>query len=64
MQRDVCLFTFDRRSLEGLDDDPWMRFLPGEKRGYPLEALHDAIESVRSRVAGLRVDPSIDYERA
>ena len=64
VQRDVFLFTFDRRGLEGLGSDPWIRYLDGENPGYPLRALHDDIGAVRSRVAAMSTDSSKDYQRA
>ena len=63
VQRDVYLFTFDRQNLEGLQQDPWIRYLDGKNPGYPLEVLRADIETVRSRVSSMRSDTSIDYER-
>ena len=63
VQRDVYLFTFDRSGLKGLDDDPWIRYLDGDNPAYPLIALQADIDSVRSKVAGMRLDSSVDYER-
>ena len=63
VQRDVYLATFDRTSLDGLEQDPWIRFLDGKNADYPLEALQRDIENIRSRTAGIRADDSIDYER-
>lgn len=63
VQRDVYLFTFDRRELAGLASDPWIRFLDGNAPDYPLRALQQGIASVRSKLAALRADSSTDYER-
>ncbi len=63
VQRDIYLFTFDRGGLEGLVHDPWIRYLDGENSDYPMQALHADIEAVRSRLAGMRSDASIDYQR-
>ncbi len=64
VQRDVYLFTFDRTSLEGLADDPWIRYLDGDNPDYPMDALRRDLGGVRRRVAGMRADRSIDWERA
>ena len=63
VQRDIYLFTFDDSGLDGLASDPWIRFLRGDNPSYPLTALRRDIESVRSRLAGMRADTSKDYER-
>ena len=63
VQRDIYLATFDRSGLEGLERDPWIRFLDGENPDYPVEALQSDIEGVRRRVAGMLADESVDYER-
>ena len=63
VQRDVYLFTADRSGLDGLARDPWIRYLEGDNSGYPLDALHADIETVRSRLEGIRKDSSIDYQR-
>ncbi len=63
VQRDVYLFTFDRRGLTGLASDPWIRYLDGKNPEYPLRALQDEIGAVRSKVAAMRADSSTDYQR-
>ena len=63
VQRDVYLFTADRSGLDGLGRDPWIRHLEGDNSGYPLDALHADIETVRNRLEGIRKDSSIDYQR-
>ncbi len=64
VQRDVYLFTLDRSLLDGLAGDPWIRFLDGSNPDYPLRALGGDISSVRSRLARMRADDSVDYERS
>ena len=56
VQRDVYLYTFDKTHLEGLDGDPWLRYLDGANPDYPVTALRGDLETVRRRVAGLRAD--------
>lgn len=63
VQRDVYLSTFDRTGLEGLERDPWIRYLDGDNDGYPLEALRRDLRRVADRVEGIHNDPSIDGER-
>ncbi len=63
VQRDVYLFTFDRTSLEGLARDPWIQYLDGDNPEYPMEALRGDLEGVRRRIAAMRSDRSIDWER-
>ncbi|MBI1354718.1 MAG: hypothetical protein GC160_10250 [Acidobacteria bacterium] len=56
VQRDLYLYTFDKTHLEGLDRDPWLRYLNGAAPDYPVRALRGEIESVRRRVQGLQAD--------
>ena len=63
VQRDVYLFTFDRRRLDGLVNDPWVRYLDGQEPEYPLRALQEEIGAVRSRLSAMRSDESVDYQR-
>lgn len=63
VQRDIYLSTFDRTNLDGLGDDPWIQYLDGNSADFPLEALRDDLEDVQERVAGIRADKSVDWER-
>ena len=63
VQRDVYFFTFDRSALEGLASDPWIRYLDGKNRDYPLQALQADIATIRSRLDRMQADDSVDYER-
>ena len=63
VQRDVYLFTFDRTGLNGLGEDPWIQYLDGANPDFPVQALERDLETVRRKVAGIRSDPSVDYER-
>ena len=63
VQRDVYLFTFDRSGLEGLDHDPWIRYLDGDNPNYPMQALQADLSVVRARLDAMRNDDSTDYER-
>ncbi len=63
VQRDVYLFTFDRSGLDGLAEDPWIRYLDGANDSYPVRAFRSDLEAVRARVAAMRADDSVDYER-
>ncbi len=63
VQRDVYFFTFNRSGLEGLAGDPWIRYLDGKNRDYPLQALRADIATIRSRLDSMQADDSVDYER-
>ena len=63
VQRDVYLFTFDRSGLEGLDHDPWIRYLDGDNPNYPMQALQADLSVVRARLDAMQNDDSTDYER-
>ncbi len=56
VQRDIYLYTFDKTHLEGIDSDPWIRYLSGDNPNYPAEALRGDLESIRRRVTGLKKD--------
>lgn len=56
VQRDIYLYTFDKTHLEGIDGDPWMRYLSGDNPDYPNKALRGDLEGIRRRVAGLKND--------
>jgi hypothetical protein len=50
-------WTLDRSALELTGQTPrWVRFLDGEDLEYPEEALRAELETVRSKVAGMRAD--------
>jgi len=50
-------WTLDRSALELMDETPpWVRFLDGEDPDYPEAALRAELETVRSKVAGMRAD--------
>lgn len=64
VQRDLYLWSMDRRYLERLAGDPWIAYLLGNNPGYPEEALRQGLSEVRRRVAGFRADDSTPDTRA
>jgi hypothetical protein len=50
-------WTLDRTALELTGQTPaWVRYFDGEEPGYPDAALHAELESLRSKIAGMRAD--------
>ena len=64
VQRDLYLWSMDKRDLEHLGKDAWIQFLLGNQAGYPEESLRQALGGLRRRVAGLRADLSTPDSRA
>jgi hypothetical protein len=64
VQRDLYLWSMERRYLERLAGDPWIAYLLGNNPGYPEEALRQGLSEVRRRVAGFRADDSTPDTRA
>ncbi|MCL4402915.1 MAG: hypothetical protein M1436_09685, partial [Acidobacteria bacterium] len=58
VQRDVYLWSMDRRDLEHIAGDPWISYLEGRNPDYPITALRADFERIRQRVKGLREDTS------
>src|SRR5207253_2724703 len=53
----VWYWTLDRSALELAGEMPrWVRYLDGEEPGYPEAALRAELESLRSKVEGMRAD--------
>ncbi|HEY3108759.1 MAG TPA: hypothetical protein VGL23_08405, partial [Chloroflexota bacterium] len=50
-------WTLDRSALDLMGETPrWVRYLDGEEPGYPEAALRAELESLRSKVEGMRAD--------
>jgi hypothetical protein len=64
VQRDLYLWTMDKRYLDRLARDPWISYLLGKNAQYPEQTLRSAIADVRRRVAGFRGDTSTPDTRA
>jgi hypothetical protein len=64
VQRDLYLWSMDKKYLARLDRDPWIQYLMGRNPQYPSEALQRAMSDVRRRVAGFRGDLSTPDTRA
>ena len=55
---EVYYWSMDAADRTRVSDDPWIAFLGGEHPKFPVEALQEAIEAVRSKVVALRNDNS------
>lgn len=64
VQRDLYLWSMDKRDLEHLGKDGWIQFLLGNNARYPEQSLRQALTDLRRRVAGFRADPSTPDSRA
>lgn len=64
VQRDLYLWSMDKRYLERLGRDRWIQYVLGKDPRYPQEALQQAMSDVRRRVAGFRADASTPDSRA
>jgi hypothetical protein len=64
VQRDLYLWSMDKKYLERLGRDPWIAFLLGKNQQYPQETLRRAVGDIRRRVAGFRDDASTPDTRA
>jgi hypothetical protein len=64
VQRDLYLWTMDKRYLDRVGRDPWIAYLLGKNPKYPEETLQRALGDVRRRVSGFRQDPSTPDTRA
>ncbi|MFB3829368.1 MAG: hypothetical protein ACE15B_21545 [Bryobacteraceae bacterium] len=64
VQRDIWLWSMQEQDRQRIASDPWVAYLSGGNANYPFEALQRDLEGVRSRVAGLRADPSTPDTRA
>jgi hypothetical protein len=64
VQRDLYLWTMDKRYLDRLSRDPWISYLLGKNPQYPEQTLRGAVADIRRRVAGFRGDTSTPDTRA
>ena len=64
VQRDLYLWSMDKRHLDRLGRDPWIQYLLGKNPAYPNESLQRALSDLRRRVAGFRADRSTPDTRA
>ncbi len=64
VQRDLYLWSMDKRYLEHLGKDNWIQFLLGNNAGHPEQALRQGLADLRRRVAGFRSDSSTPDSRA
>ncbi|HCQ03203.1 MAG TPA: hypothetical protein DIT99_22085 [Candidatus Latescibacteria bacterium] len=53
---EIYYWSMKPADLERLPMEGWVAFLEGENADYPLEALQKDMESVRARIAGMRLD--------
>jgi hypothetical protein len=55
---DIYLWSMDRRDLKKVRGVGWIDFLNGDNPGYPERALRKQLESIRSMMASMRLDPT------
>ncbi len=58
LELDLYLWSMKPSDRERVATQDWIAFLEGNKPDYPLKALQAEFERVRSKVQGLREDPS------
>lgn len=51
-------WTMDDRDKKRVSQHPWVAYLDGNDPDYPVRALAKDLESIRSKVAGMRADPT------
>jgi hypothetical protein len=54
----IYLWSMDRKDLERIPKTDWVGFLEGQNPGYPEQALAEDLEELRSRMEGIRDDPT------
>jgi hypothetical protein len=64
VQRDLYLWSMDKRYLDHVGRDAWIQYLLGRNARYPQQALQQGITDLRRRVAGFRGDLSTPDSRA
>lgn len=57
------LFSMDKRDLDRVDDDEWIRFLEGDNPGYPEGSLRGHLEFVRGKIDAMRTEPTTPETR-
>ena len=55
---DCWFWSCETRDLKRVKSDPWVAFLRGTNPGYAEQSLRADFETIRSRVAGMRGDPT------
>jgi hypothetical protein len=55
---DIYLWSMDRKDLEHLQGTGWIDYLEGKNPGYPEESLRNQLETMRSKMENLRIDPT------
>ncbi len=55
---EILYWSHDATGLPAATRSEWNRFLAGDNPGWPEEALRRDLEEVRSRMEGVRADPS------
>ena len=56
---EIYLWSMDRRDLSRIPrSEGWIAFLEGSDPGYPVRALRQDLEYIRSRVERMRLDPT------
>ncbi len=55
---DIYLWSMDRKDRERIKGVEWMDFLQGNDPGYPVRALRNQLEFIRSQLQKMRNDPT------
>jgi len=58
VEADVYLWSLDSDDLSKLKENPWIQYLLGNNPGYPMSALHAALEEDRVGAEHIRDDDS------
>lgn len=55
---EVYYWSMDREDRERVSQDPWIKYLEGDRPEYPTEALLESLEAVRTKAEMMRNDTS------
>ncbi|WP_435009360.1 hypothetical protein P12x_000612 [Tundrisphaera lichenicola] len=53
---EIAFWSMRAEDLARVSEDPWFAFLDGKNPGYPEQALVSDLQSIRQKVAGMRLD--------
>ena len=63
VQLDIYLWSMDPHDKRRLGDHGWIKFLNGDNPDYPLQAVQKDLSAVRTKVEGMRNDPTTPETR-
>lgn len=55
---EIYMWSMDRKDLERIPMEGWIAFLEGKNSEYPEQALRDEFSYIRSKIKGMRNDPT------